>query len=417
MAGIKAAEAAGAEGAVAAVAAQEHQDSMGLVDGKWHRVAGKRVRDRARRSAAEDKAAADEVVESLMEQFKLLSMSAADIAALGYNEESYARFKVMQCVPQVECVVKPEYNTDFLTTVRSPSVEHVPFSASTSTSKDDVRPMGTFADTPLMSQGVDLKFSCTASMQHHVTSMPRESVVRHEGGTVLMRDGVLHGARCSERVAPEISRELVNCYMDMEKYREFLQRGKEVANVCGNFVVTGFKSDLNTKLYMTHNASSTEHAFPEMQVRLRLKRLFLRYVYPIARREFGWLFEPMMEAAGSFYAAFVTGVTGGRVFWPRSHTDPDLWYTVLVALDFGRGVVEGGDFAFAAQGHVLQCEHGDVLVYNGLHLHGTTEFHLHAGDPESGRVFFAFYMKASIVHAHARSASLVARVGRSRLRL
>ena len=84
--------------------------------------------------------------------------------------------------------------------------------------------------------------------------MPRESVVRHEGGTVLMRDGVLHGARCSERVAPEISRELVNCYMDMEKYREFLQRGKEVANVCGNFVVTGFKSDLNTKLYMTHNA-------------------------------------------------------------------------------------------------------------------------------------------------------------------
>ena len=122
MAGIKAAEAAGAEGAVAAVAAQEHQDSMGLVDGKWHRVAGKRVRDRARRSAAEDKAAADEVVESLMEQFKLLSMSAADIAALGYNEESYARFKVMQSVPQVECVVKPEYNTDFLTTVRSPSV-------------------------------------------------------------------------------------------------------------------------------------------------------------------------------------------------------------------------------------------------------------------------------------------------------
>jgi hypothetical protein len=42
---------------------------MGLVDAKWHRVAGKRVRDRARRSAAEDKAAADEVITSLIEQF------------------------------------------------------------------------------------------------------------------------------------------------------------------------------------------------------------------------------------------------------------------------------------------------------------------------------------------------------------
>ena len=108
--------------------------------------------------------------------------------------------------------------------------------------------------------------------------------------------------------------------MDMEKYREFLQRGKEVANVCGNFVVTGFKSDLNTKLYMTHNASSVEHAFPEMQVRLRLKRRFLRYVYPIARHEFGWLFEPIMEAAGSFYAAFVIQVSQGGACSGRDRT-------------------------------------------------------------------------------------------------
>eukprot|EP00966_Prymnesium_polylepis_P288769 6669873-Prymnesium_polylepis.1 len=135
---------------------------------------------------------------------------------------------------------------------------------------------------------------------------------------------------------------------------------------------------------MTHNASSSAVAFPELQVRLRLRRLFLRHVYPIARREFGWLFQPIMDAAGSFYAGFVTGVTGGRVFWPRSHTDPDLWYTILVALDFGRGVVEGGDFAFAAQGHILKCQHGDVLVYNGSKMHGTTEFSLHEGDPNSG---------------------------------
>ena len=404
-----------AAGVAGAVAHAEHEASLGLVDGKWHRVPRKQVRDRARRSSAADAAAADVVLGDLKTSFNLATDAVDSIAALGFDAESFWRFLGMPRVAQVDGVVNEGHERDFLTTVRSPPVEHVPFAAATSTSKDDVRPMGTFTDSPLMSRGVDLKFSCTNAMPHHITSMPEGSVVRHEGGTVLMRDGVLHGARCSEQLPKQISSELVGCYREMERCREFLQRGKEVANVCGNFVVTGFKQDLNTKLYMTHHSKAPEIAFPELQVRARLKRLFLRYVYPIVRREFGWLFQPVMEATSDLYASFVTGVTGGRVFWPRSHTDPDLWYTVLVALDFGKGVVAGGDFAFAAHGHVLKCAHGDVLVYNGLHLHGTTEFHLHEADASSGRLFFAFYMKASSVHARARSESLVSREGRSRL--
>lgn len=406
-----------ATGPLGAVAARDHQDSLGLVDGKWHHAPGRKVRDRARRSAAKDKAAADATLAALKARFKLLGDSVDAIVALGYNPESFKLFQQMEFVDHVDAVLEPEHERDFLTTVRSPEVKHLAFVAESSLSKDDFRPMGTFADSPLMSQGADLKFSCTQRVQHFISSMPAGCVVRHEGGTVLMRDGVLHGARCSEQVCTKITTELINCYAEMEKYREFLQRGVEVANVCGNFVVTGFKADLNTKLYMTHNPKSDEVAFPEMQVRLRLKRLFIRWIYPIVRREFGWLFEPIIDAAGSFYATFVTGVTGGRVFWPRSHTDPDLWYTVLVALDVGRGVVSGGDFAFATHGHVLKCEHGDVLVYNGLMLHGTTEFHLYAGDPNSARVFFAFYMKENIVHARARSESLVSRVGRSPIEL
>ena len=149
-------------------------------------------------------------------------------------------------------------------------------------------------------------------------------------------------------------------------------------------------------------------------MRLKLRAIFLRHIYPTVRMEFGWLFNQLMEGSG-YYAGFVTGVTGGRVFWPRSHTDPDLWYTILVALDAGRGVIGGGDFAFAAHGHVLKCHHGDVLVYNGCCLHGTTEFHLYARDAKW--VFLTFYMKRDVVHAHAKSASLVARVGRSKLHL
>lgn len=403
-----------AAGVAGAVAAHEHDASMGLVDGRWHRVAGKKLRDRARRSTAEDAAAADAVLLQFAERFNLLTNKVDDIAALGHVSESYQAFSAMPRVPARDGVVSSEHERDFLTTVRMPPVEHLEFEAFTSTSKDDVRPMGTFTDSPLMSQGLDLKFSCTASMRHFVTSMPVDHIARHEGGTVLLKDGILHGARCSGQLQAMVTTELYRCYSEMEKYREFLQRGKEVANVCGNFVVTGFKCDLTTKLYMTHNAASADVAFPEKEVRLKLKRIFLRYIYPVVRQEFGWLFEPVFHL-GSFYAGFVTGVTGGRVFWPRSHTDPDLWYTVLVAVDYGKGVIAGGDFAFAEQGHVLKCEHGDVLVYNGLCLHGTTEFHLHSSDAHSGRLFFAFYMKREIVHAHARSMSLTSRVGRSKL--
>jgi hypothetical protein len=153
-----------------------------LVDGKWHRVPRKQVRDRARRSSAADAAAADVVLGDLKTSFNLATDAVDSIAALGFDAESFGRFLGMPRVAQVDGVVNEGHERDFLTTVRSPPVEHVPFAAATSTSKDDVRPMGTFTDSPLMSRGVDLKFSCTNAMQHHITSMPEGSVVRHEGG-------------------------------------------------------------------------------------------------------------------------------------------------------------------------------------------------------------------------------------------
>ena len=207
-------------------------------------------------------------------------------------------------------------------------------------------------------------------------------------------------------------------YWEMEKHREFLQRGKSVANVCCNFVVTGHKCDLNTKLCMPHNASSANSALPDLQARLKLSALFRKYVYPIVKLEFGWLFEPAWEWVQEhellLFSKFVTGATGGRLFWPRSHVDPDLWYTILVALDYGKGV-KGGDFAFGGVGRVMGCRHGDVLIYNGLLLHGTTEFAV--ADDASGRVFFALYMKRAIVVSAARNQSLVGRVGSQPLHL
>jgi hypothetical protein len=68
-------------------------------------------------------------------------------------------------------------------------------------------------------------------------------------------------------------------------------------------------------------------------------------------------------------------------------------------------------------GHVLQCKHGDVLVYNPTHPHGTTEFDLHPNEPESGRIFFAFFMKKNVLHADLLSQAMVNRVGVQNIKL
>ncbi len=88
-----------------------------------------------------------------------------------------------------------------------------------------------------------------------------------------------------------------------------------------------------------------------------------------------------------------------------------MWFTILVCVDYGRGIIFGGDFGFGSVGHVLQCKDGDVIVYNPTHPHGTTEFDLHLNEPDSGRLFFAFFMKKNVLHADLLSQAMVNRVG------
>jgi len=74
----------------------------------------------------------------------------------------------------------------------------------------------------------------------------------------------------------------------------------------------------------------------------------MKKIYPLVKQEFGWLFEPINDWLKQndieLYAQFVTGVTAGKLFWPRSHIDDDAWYTILVCQDYGRGIIDGGDF-------------------------------------------------------------------------
>ena len=60
---------------------------------------------------------------------------------------------------------------------------------------------------------------------------------------------------------------------------------------------------------------------------------------------------------------------------------------------------------------VLECQHCDVIIYNGLHHHGTTEFELYPNDEDSGRIFFAFFMKKQVLNADLLPQAMVNRVG------
>ena len=90
---------------------------------------------------------------------------------------------------------------------------------------------------------------------------------------------------------------------------------------------------------------------------------------------------------------------------------PTSGSTILVCIDYARGIISGGDFLFASVGNILEYKHGDVLIYNPTCYHGTTEFKLHENNEASGHIFFAFFMKKATLHAAFLSKALCVRVG------
>ena len=63
-------------------------------------------------------------------------------------------------------------------------------------------------------------------------------------------------------------------------------------------------------------------------------------------------------------------------------------------MHLGDAPIAGWRFAFAADGIVIELQHGDVLIYNPGAVHGTTEFeYVRAAD---GCLMFAFYWSATV---------------------
>jgi hypothetical protein len=328
--------------------------SNGLVDGMLHEVPGKKTQDRAIRCIKDDRTVSRDILSQFLSTFPVQVMRLNDIAALGYNPASFKLCKLMTFIKPTSPIPR-DFLNDFLTTIRYPLVSHKEMHQLPSTKTSHSFPINQFHDSPTMTCGLELRFCSRVSEQQYITSFPQGRLLRHVNGTVLLdSNGILIGARCSKSLHSTFTDELLLVYNQMELYRPYLLRGKEVTNVCANFVVTGLKEDLNTKLKMTHTAKSERSAHLDMEMRAKLRGIFIKHIYPIVVQEFGWLFEPvgswLEEQDVKLFARFVSGVTAGRLFWPRSHKDPDVWFTVLVCIDYGDGIKGGGDFGFGSIG-------------------------------------------------------------------
>jgi hypothetical protein len=234
------------------ISIREHAMSNRLVDGKLHDVTGKKVRDRAALPSQQDKEVADRGVNSFFSTFKLRMDSIFDISNLGIYCGSYNRFMCIRFIPPPSSIPTASVN-NFLRTICNPPVDNEMFSVLPVTSSSATYPINSFMDLPTITRGSPLKFCNKSPEAQFITSFPPGRVIWHTNGSIIVNsNGILVGARCSESIPGRIGSELLAIYKQMEHHRPFLVRGKQVANVCANFVVTGLKEDQKRKLKMSH---------------------------------------------------------------------------------------------------------------------------------------------------------------------
>ena len=419
-------------GAAAQLAVAHSVLSYGLVDNRTHTAPKRLVKDRACRISRADAAAAQVRYTSFLGKFNLHKATYSNCKQLSIEHgvpaaKVLATHQALMALRQVqvrEGHVAGCAAHDFLSTIRRSDTQRVSIRAVQSSSKEDVRPQGTFSDAPTMTRDFDLKYSSSRPSPQHISVWEAEHcLIHHVEGTVLWDGDTVVAGRVPDydRLSDKARAELVKVSNEVRAHNKFLQRGSEVANICVDFVVCGVKCDQNTRLVMAHanHADSVATASRAMHARLKLRCLFARWVWPVVKRHFGNLFAAFDAWASvegvRLFAPCITSATFGFLFWPKQHVDPDAWYTILVCLDKARGLLAGGDFAFASVGWVLKCSDGDVLVYNGLYPHGTTEFD--PKGPLDGRQFIAFYCKKEAVSASLRSIVRRERMGPSPLHL
>jgi hypothetical protein len=261
---------------------------------------------------------------------------------------------------------------------------------------------------PTASQNKYLNLSFDGGAEMYIYCLPPECVVRDVEGTALLDSrGVLVAARLPNPLPQRAIRELVLLVNQLTEFSPYMARGSGVASVATAFSVIGLKCDMYASKQMlvhqwctsfsdpmqilratqvlptpcpkakAHTHTALTFCVVSKQVYDRFYDVYKNLIHPFVAEYLLPLFQPLVSWLAKegicLFCHQVTAVSVGRLFWPRSHVDPkDAGYSILVCLDVGQGV-QGAHFAFAAHGTVLELQHGDVMVFNPLHYHGTTE--------------------------------------------
>ena len=202
---------------------RNNSTSYGLIDGYQHCPPGNVRYDHARRANEEDKEKANDGLNMLLHNFNVTSIATIyNMIAQSMNCQSYLAFKRM--IFHKHMLPIPSHAmSEFLTTLREPTVIHEKFRATPKAS--GVFPIGSFVDSTFMTTGSKLIFQCTKSEPQYLTSFPRDRIVQHVKGSVLLdSQSMLVGARCSTSLLCPTLEELYNVYCEMEVRRSFLKR-------------------------------------------------------------------------------------------------------------------------------------------------------------------------------------------------
>jgi len=313
-------------------------------------------------------------------------------------ERAHERLQTLTWIyPEEQFVLGETHHNDFLTTLPGrtrPHGDRMKLETLSNNNSNHFHKWGKCRAAPFSSPTRALQLLCKQhNVRFHRTQLDGRMLRRHSNGTVLWRGST---PICMRLPDGSLNRTATRTFIEMGKNllrsRPTLVRGKSCASISRNFAALGLHVDPNCGAVTPHSPLPG-HERREMDLFLQLRAAYTRWLSPLVHNYatvwFADLWGFLMDNGVTLHVEQVSALTIGLDFQPVSHTDPDFAPTVLVCVHLGEGPLRGGDFAFAADGIVIELQHGDVLLYNPGAVHGTTEFeYVRAAD---GCLMFAFY--------------------------
>ena len=235
---------------------------------------------------------------------------------------------------------------------------------------------------------------------------PQAEVDHYKGQVVETNDGFFVSARLPdvEMLRKDLLDELMGLIKGWDRRSDHLPRGDVHAAATPKFFGGGLKGDQDARIAMPHSLVLESHGvqLAALETQKQLRQFLKKHVISAVEKYFFSLVDYPKDLFASFSTAnsfidYFTSITCGRLFFNRTHTDDDLWMTVLVAVG---DCARGGGFAHPTCGVVHAIRAGHILVVNPAMPHCTSEF----GDAHATRHMIAIFVSVNAWRACATSA-------------